>query len=337
MAHEISSVSGRAEIAYCGTTPWHGLGTKVDGLQTADAMLAAAGLTWTVSTQPLYLDGGILVPSHVAIRRDDTGVVLGVASTRWAPIQNSQAAGVTDALVTEGGAHVEVAGALGQGERCWMLAHIPGDFEVVKGDQIRPYFLLAWGHDGKHGLAGKLTTIRVVCNNTLTAAGFGKGQKWSESADIYVRHTKGAALQIEAARTALGIAKKQVEQTADAYRLLAATSLTEAVAANYFASVFPTPERAQQDDEGTYQERLARWTATQDKLAALYQVGVGSDIPGVRGTAWAAYNAITEWADHVYPVLQSGQVSTVRQQSVAFGAYGEVKARALAGALALAG
>ena len=32
MAHQISEVSGRAEIASAGETPWHGLGVKVDGL-----------------------------------------------------------------------------------------------------------------------------------------------------------------------------------------------------------------------------------------------------------------------------------------------------------------
>jgi len=42
MAHQISEVSGRAEIAYAGETPWHGLGVKVDGLQTAADMLRHA-------------------------------------------------------------------------------------------------------------------------------------------------------------------------------------------------------------------------------------------------------------------------------------------------------
>ena len=38
MAHQISEVSGRAEIAYAGETRWHGLGVREDGLQTAADM-----------------------------------------------------------------------------------------------------------------------------------------------------------------------------------------------------------------------------------------------------------------------------------------------------------
>ena len=350
MAHEISHESGRAEIAYAGETPWHGLGVKVDGLQTAAAMLRAAGLEWGVETRPLFvglhgaerLDLGDSttqkVDSHIAIMRGDTGAVLGVASTRYAPIQNAQAGDVVDALVAEGGVHVEVAGALGHGERCWMLSHIPGDFEVVRGDAVRPYFLLAWGHDGKHGLAGKLTPIRVVCNNTLTAAGLGKG-RWSESADVYVRHTRSATLRIEEARAALGIVKRQLEDTTDAYRALAGVRVTDRQVGEYLGKVFPMdlPADKTEAESEEYRAKLERWEAHQRELLALYEGGRGVDIPGVAGTAWAAYNAVTEWVDHTYPTLQSGAVSAARQRSVLFGSYAGVKARALTSALALVG
>jgi phage/plasmid-like protein (TIGR03299 family) len=341
MAHEISHASGRAEIAYAGDTPWHGLGVKVDGLQTTAAMLTAAGLEWRVATEPLYrtrmMSPDALVKGWVGIVRKDTDALLGVATDRYVPIQNTQAGDMVDALVTEGGAHVEVAGALGEGERCWMLAHIPADFEVVKGDGVRPYFLLAWGHDGKHGLAGKLTTIRVVCNNTLTAAGFGKGARWSESADVYIRHTGDAKLRIAEAHKALGLVRTQVEATSEAYRAMAGATVADP--RGYFRAIFPEPDApapgGSLEDGEAYEEKLGRWQAHQDRLLELFEVGAGAQLS--RGTAWGAYNAVTEWTDHVYPVLQSGELSAVRQRSVLFGSYADVKRRAFTEALALAG
>lgn len=334
MAHQISFNNGKAEMAYSGETPWHGLGVKVDGLKTAAEMIEAAGLSWQVRTVPVYVAGTganpyLPVPGFVGIERVDKGRVFGVVSDRYTPIQNTQAASVMDALITEGGAHVEVCGALGEGERCWMLAELPDSFEVVKGDKVRPYVLLAWGHDGKHGLAAKLTPIRVVCNNTLTLA---LGDKWSRTADVYVKHTKNAKLQIEAAQTALGLVKRQAEQTAEAYRLLAATPLEKP--RDYFETVFPRPSDELPDG---YKERLERWERHQAEVLGCYTVGRGVEVPGVAGTAWAGYNAVTEWVDHVYPVLQSGKVSPVRQASVLFGGYSDVKARALNAALELAG
>lgn len=351
MSHQISFANGRAEMAYTGDTPWHKLGVKVDGLQTTTAMLAAAGMGWTVGTFPLFCNSRE-VEGHKAIVRNDTLAVLGVATDRYTPIQNAQAGEIMDALITEGGAHVEVAGALDDGKRCWLLAHIPADFDVVTGDRVRPYMLLAWGHDGQHGVAGKLTNVRVVCNNTLTAAGFGAGRKWSAVADVYLRHSGRVDLRVSDARKALGVIRRQVEQTAEAYQSLATRTLTGDEVRDYFAAVFPYAKAAAGAAGETDAESIARLMGSsvdtlrrqaeeararvdemRETVARLMGSGRGSEY--APGTAWGAYNAVTEYTDHVYPVLKSGEVSAHRQASVAFGAYGDLKARALTTALDL--
>ena len=337
MAHNLSMKDGKAEMAYTGATPWHSLGTRVDGLQTAQDMLRHAGLLWTVSTRPVAFpveEGG--APSKWAqgvrvIVRDDTHADLGVASARYQPIQNTQAGEMMDALVTEGGAHVEVAGALGQGERAWMLAHVPSDFDVVKGDRVSTYVLLAWGHDGKHGLAGKLTPVRVVCRNTLNMA---LGAKWSKTADVFIRHSGTVKLRIEEAQRALGLVRKQVQETSEAFRALAQRQLSAAEASGYFSALFSAPaamEQAKRTD--AEQESVERWIAQQEQLAQLYVNGVGANL--APDTAWNAYNAVTEYVDHVYPVLQSGKLSATRQESALFGSYAGIKREALQSALAL--
>lgn len=331
MAHMISIANGSAELAYAGETPWHDLGTKVDGLQTAQEMLKHAGLLWTVSARPLAFqsaEGGAYDQDALGFRviaRDDNHAPLGVVSKGYQPIQNTQAGDVIDAIVAEGEAHVEVAGALDAGHRCWMLAQIPGSFEVVKGDEVRPYVLCAWGHDGKHGLAVKRTSVRVVCNNTLTEA---IGDKWSKSADVFIKHSSTAAIRIEEAREALKLVKVGVKRTAEAYRHLAGIKLNDSAVADYFSDVFTAPALEQE-------ESFLRWQDIQERLVALYQGGAGVSIPGVRGTAWGAYNAVTEYIDHVYPITKSGKVSTARQESAIFGSYAKTKADALDLALAL--
>ena len=333
MAHRLSIQNGKAEMAYAGDTPWHGLGTRVDGLQTAAAMLTAAGMDWTVSTREVFLASGAPVPGFRAVCRDDNNESLGVVSDRYMPIQNGQAGDIMDALVTEGGAHVEVAGALDGGRRCWMLARIPADFEVVKGDPVAVYGLFAWGHDGKHGLVGMLTGTRVVCHNTLSAAGLGDGAKWSEVGDVYIRHSKNARIQIDDARKAMGLMKKQTEDMATAFRALAATAVSDAQAADYFTTVFPEPARGEQMTDRARSLQVVRWNERQGRLAQAFAGGIGQDIPGVRGTAWAAYNAVTEYIDHVYPVTSNGSISDARRESIAFGAYADVRERALLSAL----
>ena len=352
MAHRINMTNGRASMAYAGANglPWHKLGTDVGSLATVEAMLSAAGMDWTVATESVFLADGRELADARAIVRGDTRAVLGVATKQYTPIQNAQAGEIVDALVTGGGAHVDVAGVLDAGERCWMLAKIPGDFEVTRGDLVNPYFLLAWGHDGKHGVAGKLTPIRVVCANTLAAAGLADGRKWSDSADVYLRHKGTPVLRIEEARRALGLAAKATEQTAAAFRALAGRRMTGTETSQYIADVFPLPAATTEEDESraiiaemllhrdkddAKEAARKRIEETRSIVAELIETGRGHNLPGVEGTAWGAYNAAVEYVDHVYPVTKAGALSMHRQQSAMFGSYATTKRRALDTALAL--
>lgn len=335
MADRVSKKNGRHELAYAGETPWHGFGTQVDGLQTVPSILEKAGLLWTVSTRPVYFGDPsnlIEIPDQRVVVRDDLNIPLGMVTKRYHTIQNAQAGEVVEAVVAEGQAICEVAGALDNGERCWILAQIPGNFEVIPGDEVKKYVLLAWGHDGKHGLAMTPTGIRVVCNNTL---GQVLGETWSAAAKVFIKHNASAKVRIEEARTALGLVKKQTEQEAEALRALAATKVSDAEVAALFTKVFEAPVVAEEAKDEEYEAKLARWNAVQDRLVQLYQTGKGTEIPGVKGSAWGAVNAVSEYIDHVYPVTQAGKVSVDRQESAIFGSYANFKTKAVSEALAL--
>ena len=171
----------------------------------------------------------------------------------------------------------------------------------------------------------------MICNNTLTAA---LGGKWSKTADVDVRHNRNASIRIEEAQRALGLIRKKVDQTRAGYTALAATPLDPAGAVGYFRRVFPRP--VADSSNLSFEAKLARWEEHERKLLQLFETGQGNQLPGVIGTAWAGYNAVTQWTDHTYPVLQSGKVSSTRTQSVLFGSYADLKRRALNEALALA-
>jgi len=288
-------------------------------------MLEAAGLQWSLLTTPLYHDDGIPVESHVALRRSDTRRVLAVVSKRYVPIGNAEAAQIIDAVLAEGQAVVEVAGALGHGERCWMLARIPQDFDVREGDRVKTYLLLAWGHDGKHAIAARLTPVRVVCANTLAAAGFGGGS-WKEAASIYIPHRGQPSLRIEEARQALGLVRQQVEATATAYRQLAAAQLTPVETERILRAALPPQPTEAGRARDAWDEALAT-------LWALAQGGTGQ--APVKNTAWAAVNAVAEYVDHQRPIRKDGTISRRRIESAAVGAGAMAKRSALRTAWAL--
>ena len=171
MAHDLATTNGKTAMAYFGEVPWHRLGTKLDNPATAEEAIQAAGLGYDVELTRLVTVNDIPGPDRRAVVRQDTNQVLGVVGTTYKPVQNRQCFGFMDAIVSEGAVQYHTAGALGKGERVWMLAKLPDEIRVKNSDDItEKYLLLSNSHDGSSSLRVHFTPIRVVCANTLAVA-----------------------------------------------------------------------------------------------------------------------------------------------------------------------
>jgi len=289
MAHLISSVSGRDEVFTAGERPWHGLGVNVPNRVTAAEAIQLAGLDWTVEQVPLTMPDGTQVPDRVAnVRRNQTGrlVYLGSVGTRYRPIQNRDSFGFFDEVVGKGSAYYETAGAIRDGRRVWVLARVPGDLFVANTDRIEKYVLLVNGHDGGQAFRMFVTPIRVVCNNTLTAA-LGRA---SESEGVSVRHVGDKVIErVEEAVRVLGIVNETYNALGAAFERFMRTPMPMESAAKYFRDVLAATGIK---DNGDHEEQRDRYlTGMRTELA------VEQKRPG-RGTLWGAYNAVTGFADH---------------------------------------
>jgi phage/plasmid-like protein (TIGR03299 family) len=182
MAHDISTTNGKPAIAYFGDTPWHGLGTRLEEPANAELAIQAAGLDYQVELQDMTTPRGSLVPGRKAVVRSDTDDVLGVVSDSYTTIQNHECFSFLDSIVSAGELKYHTAGALGKGEKVWMLAKLPGEIRLKDSEDVtEQYLLLSNSHDGRSALRVFFTPIRVVCANTLGAAerrgqGSGVGQ-----------------------------------------------------------------------------------------------------------------------------------------------------------------
>ena len=124
MAHDIATVNGRHSIAYFGDVPWHRLGTRLDQPATAGEAIVAAGLNYEVTLQSLWTSNGDPVSTRQAVVRRDTSDILGVVGKGYQPIQNLECFSFLDSVVADGRLRYHTAGALGKGERIWMLAKL---------------------------------------------------------------------------------------------------------------------------------------------------------------------------------------------------------------------
>jgi len=287
MAHNLEIRKGRASIAYAGETPWHKLGTKLNEAFTAAVALDQAGLNFTVEKTPIACaDSRAIIPGQFAVRRTDTSDVLGVVGNYYQPLQNSDAFSFFDSVFGKDKARFECAGVLGKGENVWMLAKLPGEFRIHGEDVIGKYLLLTNNHSGKETVRARFTPIRVVCQNTLNAAMAQKGNQ------INVYHMGDPRAKLALAGKLLKDAGVYFDEAQDTFRRMAEVKLTDDQRYGYFTQTIT-------NDTVPYVELSKPTRETVDKVQDLAQSGAGAGLPKVRGTLWGAYNAVTEWVDHV--------------------------------------
>jgi phage/plasmid-like protein (TIGR03299 family) len=287
MSHNLNiAENGQASMFYTGQVPWHQLGRKLDKPATAAEAMEAANLDYTVVKKPLkaiihnkhYAD----VPNAFATVRIDTNVVLGVVGSRYEPVQNRDAFSFFDPLVDRSEAIYHTAGVLSNGSKIWLLAKLPDYIKVGrKNDPIEKYVLLYNSHDGSSVVRCKLTPIRVVCNNTLTAALSGAEQ------EVRIRHTPSAVEKLQEAHKLLGLTNQLYQQLDYIFNRMALRRITAQQLVEYAKTLVPDNPEA---------ENNTRTENIRNQILYLHD-----DIPEAamhRGTLFGAVNAISEYTDH---------------------------------------
>ncbi len=326
MSHDLTvREDGTVEMFSAGREPvWHRLGQRTETAVTSAAAIRMAGLDWNVAEQQLATvdadDNLESITSHKAIVRCDNNTVLGIVGTRYTPLQNDEAFEWLDSVVGERLAIYETAGSLHGGKVVWMMIRLPQELRVEGTDDVsHPYLLLCNSHDGSRALRVLNTTVRVVCNNTLTWA-LGR----CEGKGLAIRHTESIKNRIEEARHALGIATRRFEKTQQQMNALNRRQMTSEELVRYFEVVWPDNPEV---------EDTSRSKAVRDQMLANFEDDAQS-LPGIRGTAWAAFNAVSQYTDWQRPTrgCSDSQRNNNRLASMWFGDSAAVKRRAWKGA-----
>lgn len=319
MSHNLNS------MFYTGEKPWHGLGTKLENAATSKEAIKAAGLGWAVQKDPVFIHSGksfISVEGSFAVVRQDTMAPLGIVGPVYTPLQNRDAFSFFDAVVGEKAAMYHTAGALGAGEKVWILAKLPGYIKVTKEDVTEKFLLLTNSHDGSGAVQILFTPIRVVCQNTLNIAL--SNRNGTNTARL--RHTMTLGQRVEDVRDQLGIMNAQFALFEELSQKLASKAMTYTGFKSFVKQSGLIPAVKAGDKTSTRAENIL------EEVSHLFERGKGNDLPGVRGTAWAGFNAITEYVDYKRSTRGEGDQRT---KSLLFGSGAHIKQKAWDAAVTL--
>jgi phage/plasmid-like protein (TIGR03299 family) len=320
MAHQIE------HMAYIGATPWHGLGSRLTEKQPLEVWQREAGMDWQIQESPVHFKADAIghlgsihsFPEQKVLFRSDNKAPLSVMSQRYQVVQPREVLEFYRDLTERSGYELEAAGVLKGGRKLWALART-GQSTALKGnDVVNGYLLLATSCDGTLATTATPTTIRVVCNNTLTIAINGASQA------IKVPHS--TRFNPRAVKQQLGITVSQWDDFMYRMRTLAARPVKDHEAKAYLRSVLCEVQTVKPENTGLSNERAL------NKVLSLYEGhGRGAELEAAKGTAWGLLNSVTEYVDHE----RRARSNEYRMDTAWFGQGAVIKQRALDSALRL--
>lgn len=301
------------EMFYSGQTPWHGKGLALARPATLEQALKAGALDWQVGEVDLLTadDPPSPVPTRKAIVRLDRPPghprrVLGVAHRGFQPVQNRDGALLFDAIFGRGGAVYETGGYLRDGQVVWLLAQIGEGREIAANDAVVPYALFANSHDGSMAFNIRLTTVRVVCQNTLAMAmdeqQFGR--------QFRRPHQGGLRQHADAAQQFFASTLRQFDHVTNQFVMLSRKRCSNDNFDQIMTALLPEPRKPRNIEANpglrkAWEANIERIEKAKTTIRDLRDSGKGMHLDGSRGTFWGLLNAILEFVDHHQPIAGS--------------------------------
>jgi phage/plasmid-like protein (TIGR03299 family) len=294
MAHMLETNGSETAFASLREPAWHGLGTVFNEEVSTAKMLELAHLdNWNVRLEDVAIPNGFSSDKNYSFVtrtnpfNPEQNDVLGVVGERYVPLQNEDLFDFGDLLLDNGG-RWETAGSI-KGGRV-VFGSLALERETVLdpngvSDKVNTYLLVNTSHDGSIAIQASITPVRVVCANTLNLA-LGKGRRGVKQS-FKIRHTQTASGKVQQAREALGLANAYMDEFDKLAKSMIETEITKAKFDELVLLAYPKPEK---DAKGS----IKKWENKVDTLQSIY---VGDYNNTISGTAWGAFNAMTERLD----------------------------------------
>lgn len=291
MAHELETVNGQTAFASLREPAWHGLGTVFSEEVTTSEMLKLAHLdNWNVRLEDVTIPEGFASDKSFSFVtrtnpfNPEQNDVLGVVGERYVPLQNEDLFDFGD-LMLDGGGRWETAGSIKGGRQ--VFGSLALERETILdpngvSDKVNTYLLINTSHDGSVAIQASITPVRVVCANTLNLALKGKAKQ-----SFKIRHTQTASGKVAQAREALGLANRYMDEFDKMAQEMISKEITKAKFDEIVALAYPAPEK---DAKGSFKKY-------NDKMDLIQSIYVGEYNNTISGTAWGAFNALTERLD----------------------------------------
>lgn len=277
------------DLIYVPETPWGSLGAQFEKAPSSSKEICdAAQLNWAVNTSKMYTDLHPEVLGYHAVYREDNNQILGVVNNKFPKlVQNADTFNQVENLIGDS-IDLETAGQLSNGVNVFGCFKVQDSCKILD-DDIDQYFVVLNEHlktDGK--ITVLYTPIRVVCQNTLSAALTNNAYK------IRIPVSTDSGINKTLAEKIFEQYKNITSQLSAKCKKLYDTKLNKDQVSKVLDELFPyvlvSDGQHSQQNENT---EIIRNTFVENCLGA-------DNLGNVRGTALQVFNALTDFTQHYF-------------------------------------
>jgi phage/plasmid-like protein (TIGR03299 family) len=154
---------------------------------------------------------------------------------------------------------------------------------LVRGERVEKYIMLTNSHDGTSTIIAGFTPIRVVCNNTLTAALKKLDNK------VSISHTASAESRLKEASRVMGIASKYMDEVNMTFESMTTRKLSDLEMKYFIETVMKTSMKEDKSDK----EASTRMKNLVDQVYSFAITHPTQTTEAAYRTLWGAYNGIS--------------------------------------------
>ena len=259
-----------------------------------------AGADFEVRTVNLFKANGQMNQTHVAVEKTD-GTDLGVVGKGWVPVQNSAMIDLFQSL--DGLAQLNNIVVSGNGRKVFATAQLTAEHELTEGHVIRRYLHCFNDHSGSGSFGVHFSDQNLICANQLR---FLTGRAMSiaagEGTGVSHRHTKSVTAFAQNLPRLIDMQNQTFRQSIEELEAMKAaeadTSFTRAVLEQLFKKELSQPIKDKDGELVIERKRTLDDIKSAGRINQLMDEGYGMDAPGVRGTRYQVFQAITQHFTH---------------------------------------
>jgi phage/plasmid-like protein (TIGR03299 family) len=274
---------------------------NINNTQDVNLAMEAAHHDFTVTKHRIQTERSIWIPDHVAIVNEQTNQYLGTVGIGWEPVQPAVLYDLAQELINSTNGYINGAFSMHNGSVIGISFKL-AERQYIEGDIMDLNFLMLTAFNGTHGIAGHATTYRSTSDSQCNT-----------SNKVYnLKHTKNVMNRIDVVKDMLRFYHNEIASFDQNMTTMVNSSMNDNAAVEWFRSLFPKP--TSQRAENILNNQIGTFID-------LLHNGKGSDILGVRGTCYGAFQALVEYINHYRRIRihNNREEAEVRFQGIHFG------------------